>query len=211
MLAIGSSPRAGFRYSSSSQRCFLTVAGLSAPLQRPPSCVSSAACSPSGSIDPPELSAEACIAGVDIIRTHSSATPENTIDSAERNFFFSDEGSAPEPVAGAHVGRSNGNRTYGNRALFTPRIYPLPTRGLGRTRANDYEIEIIVITKTYLDFRAFDERRRTAAKGLLVPGRGLEPPRCYPLVPETSASTNSATRAGEEGRAMYAGGRELSN
>ena len=46
---------------------------------------------------------------------------------------------------------------------------------------------------------------------LMVPGRGLEPPRCYPLVPETSASTNSATRAGEEGRAMYAGGRELSN
>src|SRR5439155_21067558 len=32
---------------------------------------------------------------------------------------------------------------------------------------------------------------------LMVPGRGLEPPRCYPLVPETSASTNSATRAGQ--------------
>ncbi len=32
-------------------------------------------------------------------------------------------------------------------------------------------------------------------KVLMVPGRGLEPPRCYPLVPETSASTNSATRA----------------
>src|SRR5687767_7669742 len=32
-------------------------------------------------------------------------------------------------------------------------------------------------------------------EGHLVPGRGLEPPRCYPLVPETSASTNSATRA----------------
>jgi hypothetical protein len=38
----------------------------------------------------------------------------------------------------------------------------------------------------------------------LMPGRGLEPPRSYPLVPETSASTNSATRAGEEGREMYA-------
>src|SRR5436190_19600066 len=35
---------------------------------------------------------------------------------------------------------------------------------------------------------------------LLVPGRGLEPPRCYSLVPETSASTNSATRAGCEER-----------
>lgn len=30
---------------------------------------------------------------------------------------------------------------------------------------------------------------------LLVPRRGLEPPRCYSLVPETSASTNSATWA----------------
>ena len=37
-------------------------------------------------------------------------------------------------------------------------------------------------------------------KELLVPGRGLEPPRCYPLVPETSASTNSATRAGKARR-----------
>ena len=29
----------------------------------------------------------------------------------------------------------------------------------------------------------------------LVPRKGLEPPRCYSLVPETSASTNSAIGA----------------
>ena len=43
---------------------------------------------------------------------------------------------------------------------------------------------------------------------LLVPGRGLEPPRSYPLVPETSASTNSATRAGSIGMPV-AGARNL--
>ncbi len=39
------------------------------------------------------------------------------------------------------------------------------------------------------------QHRRVRASESMVPRRGLEPPRCYPLVPETSASTNSATRA----------------
>ena len=57
---------------------------------------------------------------------------------------------------------------------------------------------------SYVSLKNDNGLARKAAEGVLVPGRGLEPPRSYPLVPETSASTNSATRAGEEGREMYA-------
>ena len=36
-----------------------------------------------------------------------------------------------------------------------------------------------------------------------MPRKGLEPPRCYSLVPETSASTNSATWASQERKGFY--------
>ena len=44
---------------------------------------------------------------------------------------------------------------------------------------------------------------RALALGKVVPRKGLEPPRSYSLVPETSASTNSATWASQERKRLY--------
>src|SRR5215213_10954296 len=46
--------------------------------------------------------------------------------------------------------------------------------------------------------RAFGPRRPASRPIRMVRSRGLEPPRCYPLAPQASASTNSATTACEE-------------
>ena len=57
-----------------------------------------------------------------------------------------------------------------------------------------------LVCKTRVSERPPETRSPTATyedrvKISMVPRRGLEPPRLSPLVPETSASTNSATRA----------------
>src|SRR3954447_4095514 len=51
------------------------------------------------------------------------------------------------------------------------------------------------------------EKGATAGRpsGLMVRSEGLEPPRCYSLPPQGSASTNSATSAWETGIGMCAG------
>jgi hypothetical protein len=45
--------------------------------------------------------------------------------------------------------------------------------------------------------RSFDAQFVVESRAIcFVREGGLEPPRCYPLAPQASASTNSATRAG---------------
>src|SRR5579862_5157086 len=88
--------------------------------------------------------------------------------------------------------------------FILPTILPTAVARLGANGSEPIRTTKLIKTMRYANSKDDRGRARKAAEGVLVPGRGLEPPRCYPLVPETSASTNSATRAGEEGRAIYA-------
>jgi hypothetical protein len=65
---------------------------------------------------------------------------------------------------------------------------PTKDREKGRSRLGQF----------YAGFLVEREWARMTAKGVVVPRRGLEPPRLAALVPETSASTNSATWAGRQ-------------
>src|SRR5882762_9919643 len=78
-------------------------------------------------------------------------------------------------------------------------ILMLRCAGQGATRSH-----MRLLTPGWMDIQHLRE---------MVPRRGLEPPRIAPLVPETSASTSSATWAGgrlARGAGIYAPNRGLS-
>ena len=93
-------------------------------------------------------------------------------------------------AASRHGFRRELNPIPGRGHAFPPIGSPVRSEHPGRGRAatkkacTDISVQAFVICSPI-----------HPPKLCMVPWRGLEPPRCYPLVPETSASTNSATRA----------------
>ena len=119
-------------------------------------------------------------------------------------------GNIRQPLnAGRASGIAVGNGFQGSSPCFDrdpsyPEIYPLPNsasdgkrsvrlRSTEKRKLNTEQALTRENEMGWIGMRGAETRR-------MVPGRGLEPPRCYPLVPETSASTNSATRAGQRRR-----------
>ena len=87
-----------------------------------------------------------------------------------------------------------------NDAKMAARTRRWPSRSASRGQGRSSSLRHSARTKTPAPWKTGRAMIENSAQfpvtgKLMVPWRGLEPPRCYPLVPETSASTNSATRA----------------